>query len=81
MKTPKQQLSETVGQLSSSDVLHVLEYTRRLGRHRDGNGVLRRLAEDSAFRVPAGTRGKLKRIRPIRTDGKPASEILIEARR
>jgi hypothetical protein len=80
MVSVKTELQNAIQQLSEEESTLALEYIRSL-RAKEAAGVLQRFARKPGFRLPRPELAERPRREPVRSPGKPASQILIEDRR
>lgn len=67
--------------LTDDEVGEILTLLHEIEVRRGDDATLRRLANDSTFRVPPPSRRDFRPFKPISALGRPASATLIEDRR
>jgi hypothetical protein len=80
MGSVKTELQSAIQQLSEEESTLTLEYVRSL-RAKEAEGILKRFANRRRFVLPKPEPRDRLRREPVRPQGKPVSQILIENRR
>jgi len=80
MNSAKESLHNAIDLLSDEEAQQMWEWLREFQQKNGISLTLRKLAKDPMFKVPSGEI-EFRDVEPIKSEGRPASEMLSEDRR
>ena len=81
MNAVKELLRQMIERMSDAEARQMLEFAQHLQHKRDDSLTLKRLATDSAFKVPGNGVGAFRVVEPVQGKGIAASRLLVDDRR